>query len=221
MFISETNRTIRAEYLTGEKTAKEKENWIEWDVYLKKLKEMEKFFIDTMDYRLKVKKLFTSAEYKSHQKALVFFLYGVRTLRNDYRTLKISNYDREKDNYYNIETGEVVLNEYKNSKNYGQVLFKVPDKLVKYIKQLVSVRPMESDYLFIQHDGSPMLSCSWSSYLLRVSSQMLGYKVGAQMLRKSYITWKHQALPTLREMEEEAGIMGHSLEVELLVYNKK
>ena len=219
--ISEANKKITDDYKSGEKTEKEDENWIDWDDYLKKLKELEAEYMDTLEERLKMKRTFTPAEYKKHQVALAFFLYGVKPLRNDYRTLKIADYNKNKDNYFDMETGEVVLNKYKTSRSYGKSIFSVPEKLREYIKLLMENRPIESNYLFIKHDGSSLLSSSWSSFILRNSERLLGKRVGSQMLRKSYITYKYRNMPSLATMEAEAEGLGHSLGTELLTYRKK
>jgi len=84
----------------------------------------------------------------------------------------------------------IVLNEYKTSKNYGTQETKLSAKLAKIIWEYVSAFP-EKKYLFETETGKPYANAeSFGKYLRNTFTKALGEPITVNTLRHSWITWK-------------------------------
>ena len=61
-------------------------------------------------------------------------LFPIRKL-NDYNSIKIRNFNTEKDNYVDLYNREIVFNKYKNNKkNYGNQVFEIDEPMFEFLK---------------------------------------------------------------------------------------
>jgi hypothetical protein len=138
---------------------------------------------------------------------------GVPPRRNEYRTILISDYDTEKDNY--IKKNVITFNNYKTSNKYGQQRVTIPDDLYKYVKELLNLN--ESKYLF-SHKNKMLSSSSLTKLIHKIFDDKI---IGADQLRSIFLSEKYEDLPKLDEMDKLATKMGHSFKTAMLSYVKK
>lgn len=81
---------------------------------------------------------------------LLIDLYDEFTIRDDFGNIELITSKKEEtdesQNYLNLRSKELILNDYKTKKTYGQQRFKVPDELMNKIKK--SVKETPRTYLF-------------------------------------------------------------------------
>jgi hypothetical protein len=97
---------------------------------------------------------------------------------NEYRTIKIYDYDSDIDNY--IEGNIIIFNKYKSSDIYGPQLVIIPKSLYKYVEILMKLN--KGQYLFsISHN---LLS---SSNFTKLVQQILEpHIIGTNQLRSIF-----------------------------------
>ena len=133
--------------------------------------------------------------------------------RNEYATVKLNDYDVKKDNYLLKNT--IVFNTYKTSKDHGQQIVTIPPTLMKTIKAWLLIN--KSNYL-LPHNGKKMSSSQMSKRFHKIFGGMI---VGADELRSIYLSNMHKNTPSLKDMQETAKRMGHSVKTAMKVYVKK
>lgn len=148
------------------------------------------------------------------QESLLLALYTeIPPVRNDYWNMKTKNYDLEKDNYYDGK--KIVLNHYKTFNTYGRIIINVPDN----IKKLYKMAKNDSEYLFLNDNGKPFkMASTFTKYLQNIFFNSFGTRTNFQMLRNIYLTHLAETRNnmTMKEMEQIAKIMGHSVQQGLL-----
>ena len=135
--------------------------------------------------------------------------------RNEWALLKIRNFDKETDNFY--EKGSFTFNKYKTSSRFGPQVVKVPAVVLPHLKRWLKINT--TDYLLM---NSRTLKPFNSSELSKRIGQIFGDSaVGVDVLRSIYITDKYKDVPRLLELEETARQMGHSVNTAMQNYVKK
>ncbi len=132
--------------------------------------------------------------------------------RLEYCTLKIRNYDVETDNC--LHKGRFIFNQYKTHARYGRQTIEVPKQLLVIIKKWMKVT--DGDYLLINERDEPFSSTALSK---KVSRLFEGNSV--DMLRSAYLSYYYRNMPQLRDMEQLASNMGHSIHAAMSYYVKK
>jgi integrase len=180
----------------NEKNDKEQNEWIEWE--------------DLLKYKSKIK--------NDHQFLAIFKFYTENPpMRNDVYNLKHKNYDEAKDNFIDLKTGEVTINEYKESKSYGPIKITLSKGLLANIKRL----PKTKEYVFHNASGNPFSnSRNFTEYMTDKFESLTGKKIGTTMLRKIFSSWFNKQNPTLEERKRVAYIMGHAVQTGL-TYDRK
>lgn len=137
--------------------------------------------------------------------------------RNEYSSVLVKNFDKEKDNYF--EKNTFYFNDYKTASKYGKQSVKLPNELKPYMGKYLKLIG-DIPYMFFSPSSKNMLTtASMSKRLSAIFGKQKG--IGVSMLRVAFLTNKYKDIPAIQEMEETAKQMGHSSETALGNYVKK
>lgn len=187
------------------KNEKQEENWISFED-IEKLFEKKYISVKPLLKRTDIDK----AEYFRYTELIILALTtGIffpprRSL--DWVSLKIRNYDNEKDNFVDMKKKIIVLNNYKTSKYYKTQTIAIPAKLWLIIRPYILINDF-SDYLLSAKNGDKLST----PRLTQILNKLFGKNVSTSMLRHIYLTHKLGNIPKLDELNELAKEMGHSL----------
>jgi hypothetical protein len=137
--------------------------------------------------------------------------------RNEWSNVKVKNYDTDKDNFFNKNT--FTFNSYKTADKYGKQTVKLPKELLPYMKKYLKIIG-DSDYLFFTPSSKKVFtSADMSKRISAIFGKSKG--VGVDLLRMSFLSNKYKDIPALKDMQETALQMGHSMDIALSNYVKK
>jgi hypothetical protein len=125
-----------------------------------------------------------------------FYLRNVDTRKSATKTY---NYAKGNKLYFNI---------YKTAGTYGDQTIEMPNALKLLLNKWKKINP--HDTLLIQTDGSKMSNVR----LTQILNKIFQKNVSTSMLRHIYLTHHMGHLPKIREMEELAEKMGHSVSIQ-------
>jgi hypothetical protein len=213
---------------TGDRTEKETERMItfeEWDGLIKTLND------EIAGKKLRLKGNAGKRDYEVILFYTLIKLFRKYALRNDFAIMKVVTAQKLKklgptedfDDYNycllpaaNKTTGgQFILNNYKTSKRYGQIIIDLDSEDVKSIRFLLKVSP-NPDVLVSDYDGMMFSRNKLSRFLIRMFQKYLHRPISTQILRKSYLSEKYGDIN--KEMNKDAVIMGHSRGVQADVY---
>jgi hypothetical protein len=195
----ELSDSVNKEYKTNKKTEKQVDNWISSDkikdiykdYYDKTIKIIKQRIINKYDTELVIKYL------------LLGFLSGsilAPRRSRDYALLKIRNYNKDVDNYY--EKGVCYFNNYKTKNVYGRQTLLLPKELNDVIKKFNKINP--TDYMLFSTNGNPLSS----SQITKILNDIFGLNVSTSMLRHIFLSDKYSNVE--EQMKQDAIAMGHS-----------
>jgi integrase len=197
--------------INQEKTKKQKENWITQDEVLLKYNALEKV----------VKPIFNDSgslstrdleKIQDYIIASVYVLIPPRRLL-DYSDFKLKDYVEGEDNY--MKNGSFYFNKFKTAK-FKKDTFKVPTKLKNIIQKWGRIS--ESKFLLFQsRNKDKQISPSFLNSSLH---RIFGGKISVNNLRHSFLTDYYKDTPALKDMNQIADQMGHSIST-ALEYVKK
>lgn len=182
---------------TGEKTETEKANWIDWNAVLEKHK--------AMGSSLKT--------WNDHLRYMLLSLYVLAPPRRnlDYLVMyvapkKRANMETSK-NYLLLKENQFVFNRYKTGGAYGQQVLDIPADLRTVIDEYLAHSPAKTtgEYPFLVNVNGTKYETSGA--ITRMLNAVFGKKIGASMLRHSYLSDKYN----LKEMKQDADAMAHSM----------
>ena len=187
---------------THDKSDKEKESWLNEDditSVLNRLKEEATF--------LYKKKTLSMNDLQQIQNYIIICLLGgvyVPPRRStDYCLMKIRNYSKEEDNYF--EKNQLVFNKYKTAKTYKQQTLTVPPELKSILNKWIKVNP--TDFLLFDNNNAPLTNVKMTQRL----NKIFGKKSSVNSLRHSYLTTKFGSqIEIQKEMNDTAKSMGTS-----------
>lgn len=209
-----------AEQKLQKKTDSQEQNWVEQE-------ELNKIYTDLEQDSKKLYKL-TNPSANDIQKIQSYIILSLvsgkfinirRSL--DWTEMVYKEIDKETDNY--IDKSKTLwkfyFNVYKTQKFLNDQEVQIPIALRKiltpWIKLLETYYP-DNRYLLIDSVGGKLTPTKLTQRL----NVIFGKKASINILRHSFITNKYKDIPALKEMEDEAKEMGHSLK-EHLEYIKK
>ena len=205
----------RARTATHEPTATQTENWIDWPDVKKKDDAL------TADVRAFKGTLLRAKEYETLLQMIVLSLYTeLEPRRNqDYGTMFIvkkwaESLPKDK-NYLDLAEHRFIFNKYKTAKKYGPQTIAIPaglwDKITLYLKfhplwkgQNKNAKNIAVPFL-VSQSGNPL---SAVNSITRILNRTFGKRIGASMLRHSYLTHLHK--DKVGGIEATATAMGHS-----------
>lgn len=205
----------------GEMTDKQEENWMTWEEVLKKKSALKS---DLLPYISN--KNMTASQYEKLLCYVVVSLYTeIQPRRNqDYLEMyvvrklgKDAPIDR---NYYDLATQKFIFNVFKTAKKRGQEQEDVPKELADTLQTYFKFHPGASARtkefkLLVKPDGTPLNN---ANSITRILNRCFGKKVGASMLRHSYLTSKYGNV--MKELAEDTSKMGHDPETAIKHYIK-
>jgi hypothetical protein len=210
----EDSKQAETETIKQEKTDKQKDNWVSQADIKNKFEELELEAKPLIKKVIKDKKKLTTDEYQQFQNYLILGLYYLNEPRRllDYTEMKIKNYDPEKDNYF--DKSKFIFNTYKTAKYTGKQEVKVDAKL----RYILGIRKLldDNEYLLIDTQKKKLTPVKLNQRL----NKIFGKKVGASLLRHSFISEFLKDMPALQKMTETANNMGHQV-LEQLKYALK
>jgi hypothetical protein len=125
--------------------------------------------------------------------------------RSEMVLIKVKDIDQEKDNYIDLSTNEFVYNQYKTVRKYGQQRVKFPSAFKAILKKYLS--KISGQTYLLENKGQPYLA----TQLTRELNKIFGKKISTSMLRHIYLSDIYKDVPALKQMQERASEMGHSL----------
>jgi hypothetical protein len=204
-------RAYDQKMMSGEKSNKEKANWMTLDELHKVFQDMKKQVAPLFR-----KKVVNEDEKKRMQKFLVLSLYTLQAPRRlkDYTHMLLHKVD-DNENYI-TNNKEFVFNQYKSVGQHGKQVIDIHPELWKMIVAWRKFNP-NSEWLIESSKGKQLAN----SQLTRLLNDIFGKRVSCNMLRHIYITDKvYKDVPALQELEEEATKMGHTVKTAMKIYKK-
>ena len=181
----------------NQKSQREEDNWMDYE--------------DVLKLRTKIR--------RDPQFLALFKIYTeFPPVRNDVFNLKYQNYNKNTDNYFDKKNGEIVINDYKETKVHGAVKLELEKTLLNNLKILS--RKSNDDYVFHNLQGDLFTDKVFSTYFKRKFKAISGKNIGTAMLRKIFMAHFSKTNPTLEERKRVASIMGHTVTTGL-AYDRK
>jgi len=197
---------------TQTKTKTQEDNWKSFD-------EIKKIYDDMY---VKIKPLLNNKtniskkDFKTLQDFMILALttgVWINPRRSmDWCEMKINNIDKEHDNY--IDKNFFVFNKYKTSKFYDEQRVEIPKGLRLIINKWIKLN--SHDYLFVDNNNNKLSNVKLTQRL----NSIFDGKISTSMLRHIFLTDKLKDIPALKELQDMAENMGHSV-AEQLQYIKK
>jgi len=198
----------------NEKNEKEEKNWVSQAEIKQKIEDLKKSFPKSRDL------------FDTYQQYLVLNLYYlIPPLRNDFARVEVfKKFDKNFiGNSINLNTKQLILNDYKTAKTYGTKTIDLPEELIKIIKKWIKIREKIHPVLKGRRELlfnlklTPMNGINLTIYL----NKIFGRKVSSTMLRKSYLSDRFPVNETTNDLNKLAGSMCHSVSMQQSTYRKK
>ena len=202
--LMENGKKVDDEEEKQEKTGKQEENWESWDQVLKvyaQLKEEAQPLFKRDNY--------TQASMKMMLQYIILSMYVLIPPRRiaDFQNFKIQNIDKEKDNYFDGK--QLVFNQYKTSKHYGQQAVEAPKEMIELFNKWIPIAKRYSDYLIFNSYGKGLSQ----PQITKLINTIFGKNISASMLRHIYVSdVVLKDVPKRTELEKIASDMGQSVE---------
>lgn len=151
------------------------------------------------------------------QDKVLFNLYKIWTLRDDYGRVHLVNEDLDnKTNFYNLKTKMFHLNNYKEKDVYGNRKFEIPDSIQKMIQQLYDEG---NKYLYESRNKTPYAGGLTDKICRNLSKKYFNIKFCIGDLRKARTTYA-KSLSQQKQREIAEGML-HSFTTATNVYVRK
>lgn len=135
--------------------------------------------------------------------AILGGLYIPPRRSKDYVNFKISDIDKDEDNY--MVKNSFVFNSYKTAKTYGKQVVEIPVELKKIITKWIRLNPTE--YLLFDSNRNQLSNVKLTQRL----NKLFGKKVSVNQLRHSYLSDKYQSTIDINKaLEKDMQEMGSS-----------
>ena len=196
---------------TGVKSAKQEENWMDYNEILGIWTEYQTVIDHLITTNLNKDHPFNKLQF---QKFLLLSLTTGKFFpprRSEWATLKYRDYDAEKDNYIDFERKVFVLNKYKTAKYFGRMNIDICDELLYYIHHFIRIVNPKSEYFFCAGNGNRWINARITCVL----NEVFDRKISTSMLRHIYKSHHHPDMETLAKLTEESRQMGHGLKQSL------
>jgi len=192
-----------------ELTPRQQEGWMPWKEVLERYHTLEKDVA-----RLWKKPALDKDEFQHLQTYVLLSCLVLLPVRRslDWVSFKLRNEDKEKDNYltYDKRKPVFIFNDYKTKRTYGQQRVPIPTKLATIIRKWSELSPHDS--LLMNYNQKAPMNQTQLNVLLH---GFFGKPISTSLLRHIYLTHIHEATPALKQMEETATTMAHSINQQL------
>jgi len=225
----ESVNAVNAMYKSGEKSEKQKENWLNKDELEAILSEEEKEYEEAIQKKRGILKPHT---YLDLQNFILLSLYMKFPLRNDVHNMKVvlkskwnkmSNIRKNEGNYLVINKTDafLILNDYKTAGTYGQKKIDLGEDLTDLINNFLKFRENHgwgSDYFIINKKQEAMAANGITKSFLRLFGKY-NKKISTSMIRHIILTEMFGDVE--KQKEEMADKIGNSAETITNKYIKK
>lgn len=195
---------VKERYAGQKMTDKQRENWMS----LEDVQSMEAKALDLIKPWLNKKAEITPEQ----QKMLTDWLLLALTTgvyfpprRSEWAGIKLKDVDTEKDNYIDLKKGVFVLSQYKTAKLYGREEIPYGKVFGGHLKKVLKLIP-DQTYL-LENKGKPFTNSLITTRL----NKLFGKNISTSMLRHIFVSDKYKDIPSIKELEETADAMGHSV----------
>tara|TARA_R110000787_G_scaffold48925_1_gene117485 strand:+ start:324 stop:1220 length:897 start_codon:yes stop_codon:yes gene_type:complete len=130
----------------------------------------------------------------------------------DYTELKIKDVDKDTDNY--INRGNFVFNKYKTQKKYSTQKVKIEPDVKKILNKWIKIIPDNISYLLFDNNSNKLNSVKLNQRLKKI------FGFSANMIRSAFLTDMYKDAPSLKNAEDTATDMGHSVATAIKHYVK-
>ena len=207
-------------YSSQQKTAKQEENWVDYDKILEFHKKLRQQVRSTG---------FDNASRKQLQKYLMLSLHGpmMPPARLEHRTLVIGTPGKMNDitkNYLHRKNRKwvITINQSKISSRKGsQVLDNLPKAmnalLNRYVKRF-KLKP--GDPLFVNIRGDQMSKNAYAKRFRNMMWHEFSRNVGVSLMRNIFLSSKYSKIPALKDINDTSQMMLHSAKTALTKYVK-
>ncbi len=215
----ELNHKYEDEQKSGVISDKQKDNFVDMSEVEKMISQLKSDVT-----KLKKKKTLTKMDISTLRAYTLFSMLSRIPTRNDASNMmyisqkaykKLSDEEKKQNNYLVNERNNMkfIYNVYKTSKKYGENVIPVPPELKPVMRMYIKLMDYNvGDNIF------PMSRNAISQLLLKTSKKYMGKNISSTMLRKIYLSSKYGKLK--EEMEKDASMMGHSVDVAQSTYVK-
>jgi integrase len=197
---------------SSEMNDNQKKNWISWE----DLKN-EYNIIKTRITSYKNLDKLNESQYNHLLKYVILSLYMLQEpRRNEYiKTKLILKYNEklsENFNYISLNDKEIIFNEYKTKKKYGQQIIKLNNDLYDVIKLYLRFHPLYEKGLdipfLVYYNGKPFKDVNSITRIL----SSIHHGLGSSLIRHIYLSYKFGDINN--EKEDTANNMGHSVQTQ-------
>jgi hypothetical protein len=222
----EASAELNKKDTNGEKSEKQRDNWMDWDTVLK-----VKTDLYTTVKSFIAQKSLTAQQYNELLSLMILSLYtDIPPRRNqDYTDMFVVGKWNDKmdssKNYLDLLGNQFVFNKYKTAKKYGTQIvdYSQADMLKDILTMYLKHHPLHkgkvtktSEFRFLTYqDGSPL---SAVNSITRILNKSFGKKVGSSMLRHFYLSSKYADIK--EEQQRDSKAMGHSVAEQQGIYVK-
>ena len=192
------------------KSAKENNNWGKG---YSEVRKAATIFKNKVNHLLKKKKFENFSEQYEVQKFVILKLYANHAFRLSPATLKLIN--SEKENCLFRKKGQrkwiMRLIDHKTVKSAGTLEIELNANISKLISKYVTQRISKHDFFLSNKTGGKLSKSGLSKLLLRLTKQLVGKKIGSQLIRVMKVTENAEKITKAQQLQNE---MGHSAKMQ-------
>lgn len=191
----DANSEVTARYETNEPTERQLTGYVEYSKIIKSRDELAKGSIERV--------------------LLGMYTY-IKPRRCEYARMAIYTTklpaDAVEPNYILLSTGHMVLTDFKTVKFHGSFDIKLPKGLLDDIKLSLKLKPR--DWLFVNTAGEPYTHNMYTAWTLRVFKAIFNKPLSVSLIRHSFINTLNFNKLSIKERQNIATSMGHSIDVQ-------
>ena len=201
-------KTTDAELEEQKRTPTQRQNWISQE----EIQKLHNNLREATAYLFKKNQL-TDREKMAFQDYLILSLYVLNPPRRiqDYTYMVLGTPDGSDENFISKKQFHFV--KYKTAKKYGEQVVNINPKLAYIIQKWKKINPNQK-WLLVSEKGEQLTT---PALTMRLNKIFGGKKISVNLLRHIYITDEvMKDVPALKDLQQKAEDMGHSVETAML-----
>jgi len=190
---------LEAEAKKQEKTEEQEENWLEWE---------------KMEAARKAAKKLEGK--KGHWMHLIMCLYTeIPPLRLDWADVEVTEKapTDPKQNWMSLKKATLYLVDYKTAKTHGAQEIAIPPSLLSTLKASLTEHPRKYVLSSLTDADAPLNEAQLSQMIRAAFEETTGRSVTLQLLRRIWASHSLKGAPSIKQMEEDAKALQHSVAV--------
>ena len=201
-------KTTNAELEEQKRTPTQRQNWISQE----EIQKLHNNLREATAYLFKKNQL-TDREKMAFQDYLILSLYVLNPPRRiqDYTYMVLGTPEGSDENFISKKQFHFV--KYKTAKKYGEQVVNINPKLAYIIQKWKKINPNQK-WLLVSEKGEQLTT---PALTMRLNKIFGGKKISVNLLRHIYITDEvMKDVPALKDLQQKAEDMGHSVETAML-----